>query len=98
MRESKYQRRLILKLEAMFPGCVIMRNDPRYVQGIPDILILYNDCWAMLEAKIDHEAPIQPNQEYYVDLFNRMSFASFIYPEIEEDVLHDLQRALRSSR
>lgn len=75
----------------MFPGCVIMKNDPRYVQGIPDILILFNNKWAMLEVKLDGSANIQPNQEYYVNLFNDMSFASFINPENEEDILYALQ-------
>lgn len=97
MSESRYQRKLIAKLRVLFPDCIIMRNDPRYVQGVPDILILFNDRWAMLEVKLDGESSIQPNQEYYVGLFNNMSFASFINPDNEEEVLGDLQHALRAA-
>lgn len=92
--EAAYQAKLIKKLQTLFPNCFILKNDPSERQGMPDILILFNNLWAMLEVKLSQTAPIQPNQEYYVDMFNDMSFASFIYPEIEEQVLNDLQFAL----
>jgi hypothetical protein len=95
MTETQYQRNLIRKIRDLLPGCVILKNDPRYVQGVPDIVILYCNKWAMLEIKISDEANIQPNQEYYVGLLNGMSFASFINPENEEDVLGDLQRSFK---
>jgi hypothetical protein len=93
MNERQYQNKLIKKVNDLFPGCVIVKNDPRHIQGIPDILILYRDKWAGLEIKISSTAHIQPNQEYYVTLLNGMSFASFINPDNEEDVLNDLQHA-----
>lgn len=80
----------------MFPECFILKNDPQENQGIPDILILYRSMWAMLECKIFDGASEQPNQKYFVDLFNEMSFAAFINPQNEEQVLHDLQYAFRS--
>lgn len=95
MGESDYQSRLIKVLRDMFPGCVILKNDPEYLQGIPDLLILYGDNWAALEVKAYADAPEQPNQDYYVDELNKMSFAAFIYPENEEEVLDALQRSLR---
>lgn len=98
MKESAYQNRIIRKLSDLLPGSVIIKNDPEYIQGIPDLLILYLSKWAMLEVKTSADSAIQPNQDYYVDLFNTMSFAAFIYPEIEEEVLHDLQRSLCSGR
>lgn len=88
--ESVYQRRLIDKLYEMFPDCFIMKNDPDEWQGIPDILILFEDKWAMLEVKVSATAEQQPNQEHYVEKFNDMSFAAFIYPENEEEVLEEL--------
>ena len=94
--ELAYQAKLVRKLEHMFPGCFIMRTDPADTQGIPDILILYGCAWAMLEVKISADAPVRPNQSYYVDMFGKMSYASFIYPENEERVLHDLQFAFGS--
>lgn len=94
MRESVYQAKLIKKIQSRFPGCFILKNDPSENQGIPDILILFHDRWGMLESKISLRASIQPNQEYYVDMFNHMSFAAFICPENEEMVLDDLQSAL----
>jgi hypothetical protein len=93
MTETQYQTKLIKKLKTLLPNCVIIKNDPSYMQGVPDILILFNDRWAMLEIKLHGGAAVQPNQEYYVDMFDGMSFASFINPENEEDVLHDLQQS-----
>lgn len=98
MREGIYQRHIIRQLEIMFPGCIILKNDAAYRQGIPDLLILFNDRWAALEVKTSAQAPFQPNQEYYVDRLRSMSYASFIYPAIEEDVLYALQHALGLSR
>ena len=93
MRESLYQLDLIKRIRDRFPGCVILKNDPAFFQGIPDIIILYEDRWAMLEVKIRPTAPTRPNQTYFVDKFNEMSFAAFINPNNEEEVLHALQSA-----
>jgi hypothetical protein len=89
--ERVYQARLIKKLERRFPGCTILKNDPNHRQGILDLLILYRIHWAMLEVKASEHAPHQANQDYYVQLFNGMSFAAFIYPENEEEILSGLQ-------
>ncbi len=93
MRESAYQLRLIGTLHEMFPNCVVIKNDSSYLQGIPDLIVLHRHMWAMLEVKMDVRANIQPNQEHYIQLFDEMSFAAFINPDNEEDVLHEIQRA-----
>jgi hypothetical protein len=98
MNERVYQSRLIKKLHSLFPDCVVIKNDPAYMQGIPDLIVLYNDKWAMLEVKASERSRIQPNQRHYIDEFNWMSFAAFIYPENEEEILHELQRAFQSCR
>jgi len=92
MTETQYRVKLIAKLRELFPGCVIIKNDPTFMQGIPDLLILFNDKWAMLEIKASPDASIRPNQWYYVEAFQEMSFASFINPENEGEVLHALQQ------
>lgn len=97
MKERDYQAALIKKLKKLFPGCMVLKNDEQYIQGIPDLTIFYKDRWAMLEVKIDSRASIRPNQEYYVAQANGMSFAAFINPENEEEVIRDLQQALRVS-
>lgn len=94
MRENAYQAKLIKKLRKMFPGCEILKNDSGYLPGILDLTILWGDRWAMLEVKASEDSPTQPNQPYYTEKLNRMSFAAFIYPEIEEEVLRALQLAL----
>jgi len=91
MLESAYQARLIRYIKKLFPGCVVLKNDTDYQQGIPDLLILHNGDWAMLEVKVRENAPEQPNQHHWVQLLNDMSYAAFIYPENEEAVLNDLQ-------
>lgn len=92
--ERDFQAKLIKELKIMFKGCIIVKNDPNYIQGIPDLLILYNDRWAALEVKKSEHAHHQPNQEYYVDRMDQMSFAAFIYPENKEEILYELQQAL----
>lgn len=91
MLERKFQADLIAELREMFPGCLVLKNDPNYRQGFPDLLILYNDRWAALEAKQSENAHVQPNQKWYIDILKRMSFAAFIYPENKETVLIDLK-------
>lgn len=88
--ETEYQHELIGKLSMILPDCFVMKNDPEQYQGIPDLLILFEGRWAMLEVKLSENSPTQPNQPYYVDMFNEMSFAAFIYPENEDEVLEDL--------
>lgn len=93
MRERDYQAKLVKKLEKKFPGCLILKNDSGYIQGIPDLSIFYNDRWAMLEVKADVMAPVQPNQEHYLKMLDDMSFAALIHPDNEEAVLDALQSA-----
>lgn len=100
MRENKFQADLKKDIRKMFPGCIIAKLDSGDIQGIPDLLILYEDRWAILECKKsedDAKHPI-PNQTYYVDKLNRMSFSRFIYPENKEEVLDDLYETFESRR
>ncbi len=91
MVERDYQKYLVRKLKEMFPGCIIVKNDAQLKQGIPDLLVLHHDKWASLEVKKDRLAQHQPNQDFYVERMNEMSYASFIYPENEEEVLKKLE-------
>lgn len=94
--ERDFQSKLIKELKEMFPGCIVMKNDSSYIQGIPDLLILYKDKWAALEIKRSANAKKRPNQDYYVDTMNEMSFSRFIYPENKKEILNELQQAFRS--
>lgn len=95
MLERNFQSGLIKDLKKMFPGCMVLKNDASYLQGVPDLLIMHGPKWAALECKKSATAKRQPNQEYYVDKMNQMSYAAFISPENKEEVLHELQSALR---
>lgn len=92
-KESLFQKQLIDELKTRFPGCVVLKNDANYLQGVPDLLILYNDHWACLECKKSAGAKHQPNQDYYVEKMDQMSFSRFVYPENKESVLNDLQQS-----
>ena len=97
-KESEFQAKLIEEIENKFEGCYVFKNDPTYRQGFPDITILYEDKWAVLECKKSEKDKHQPNQDYYVEQLNNMSYSSFIYPENKEEVLSELQRALKPRR
>lgn len=94
MIESNFQKKLIDELRDRFPDSIILKNDPNYIAGIPDLLILNGNKWASLEVKKSAKAKHRPNQDYYVDKMNKMSYSSFVYPENKEDVLNDLERSL----
>lgn len=91
VKERDYQAQLIQRLKREFPSCIILKNDSAYIQGIPDLAVLFNKQWAMLEVKASEDSVVQPNQGYYIQTLNKMSFAAFIYPENEEEVLDTLE-------
>ena len=90
MLENRFKTKLIGEIKQMFPGCMVLHLDPTEIQGIPDLLVLYKDRWAVLEGKKNARASHQPNQDYYVELMDEMSFAAFIYPENKDEVLDEL--------
>ena len=92
MKESKFQADLKKELKSMFPGCIVTKLDSGDIQGIPDLLVLYKDKWATLENKRSSTASKRPNQEYYVNKMNEMSFSRFIFPENKEEVLNELHK------
>lgn len=96
--ESRFEAKFIKRLRELFPGCVILKNNANLLQGILDRVIFYGDRWAMFEVKASAKSPTRPNQPYYVDLLNRMSYAAFVYPENEEEVIRALQLALEPRR
>jgi hypothetical protein len=96
--ESRFKAELIAEIERRFPGAVVLKTDANQIQGIPDQLILYGDRWAAFEAKRSEFAPHRPNQDYYVSLFNDMSYAAFVNPHNMEVFLNELQQALRPRR
>lgn len=97
MTENQYQSNLIKKLKRLFPGCVIIRTDPGYQQGSTDLILLFRQFWAALEVKASAKARDRPNQKYFVKQLNGMSFAAFVYPENEAEVLDALQQAFEIS-
>jgi hypothetical protein len=98
MLESKFQAEVISDLSQRFPGCIVLKNDANYIQGFPDLLVLFNNNWAALEVKNTNKARRQPNQDYYVGVLDEMSFAAYIHPDNKEDIFDDLQQAFRPRR
>lgn len=98
MTENKYQTGLIKRIKDRFPGSVVLRNDAAYQQGMLDLTLLFGDRWASLEVKASADASVRPNQDYFVQQLDDMSFAAYIYPENEEEVLNALQQAFESPR
>ena len=91
MLESQFQHDLIKKLKKQFPDCFVLKNDATYIQGFPDLLILYKDKWAALECKKTSKSSKRPNQEYYVAKLDAMSFSAFVSPENCNDIMQKLQ-------
>jgi hypothetical protein len=95
MLERDFQKKVITRLKNSFPGCIVMKNDAQLKQGIPDLMVLYSNKWAALEVKKSETAGHRPNQDYNVERMNNMSYASFIYPENEDQVFKELEEVFR---
>ena len=95
-KESSFQSSLIKKLRETFPGCIVLKNDPNYIQGIPDLLVLIGNRWFAFEDKRSPDAPHQPNQDYYISKMNEMSFARFVDPTNAEEIINEIQQTLES--
>ena len=90
MVERDFQAKLIKEIKDTFDGCIVMKNDSSYIQGIPDLLVLYKNMWASLEVKKNAKASRRPNQEYYVERMDNMSFSRFVCPENKDEVMYEL--------
>lgn len=95
--ERDFQADLIKELKSTYKGSIVTKLDSSHIQGIPDLLILHNSKWATLECKKTANAKKRPNQEYYVEKMNKMSFSRFINPDNKEEVLHELKNYLQRS-
>lgn len=98
MKESAFQAKLIREIKKRFPGAIVLKNDPNYIQGFPDLTVLYKDRWAVLEIKQSEKASHQPNQDFYILQTEKMSVGRFVYPENMMEVLDDLARSFQVSR
>ncbi len=87
-----FQKELISEIKERYPGCMAFKNDSSYIQGIPDWTILWKDKWAVIEVKRNSSASKQPNQQYYVDKLNSMSYSKFVCPENKDEVLKELDQ------
>lgn len=95
-KESHFQGKLIKEIKERFPGSLVMKTNPGYIQGIPDLFIIHGKHWAALECKRSEKEHHQPNQDYYIQKLNSMSYARFVYPENKEEVLNEMERSFRS--
>lgn len=94
--ERNFQRDLVKEIKRRFEGSMVIKLDPRLIQGVPDLLVLYGPHWAALEVKRSARASHRPNQDYRVNMMNKMSFSRFIYPENKESVLNELESTWRT--
>ena len=84
----------VVALRGCYLNIIILKNDPNYIQGIPDLILLYKNRWAALEVKRGAIASVRPNQAHYVRTMHAMSYAAFIYPENESEILSEVQQSL----
>lgn len=97
--EREYQPIVKDKISELLPGCIILKNDPSVnPQGIPDLSIFYKDKWAMIEVKKSKDEPYRPNQPYYLQITDNMSFSRTIFPENEARVLSDLEKFFKGGK
>lgn len=92
MLESSFKARVLERIKDLYPDVMVLKNDAGYLQGVPDWLFLLGPYWFSLEIKRSKDASIRPNQPYYVELMNNMSFSAFIYPENFDEIFDEIQR------
>mgnify|MGYP003608343340 CR=1 FL=1 len=98
MLERDFQKNLIQELKERFPACVVMQNASSYIQEIPDLTVLYRDRCVVPELKPASGSSRRPNQSFYVEKLNEMSYAAYIHPGNKEQVLDEVQRSFKTCR
>lgn len=95
MKENEFQMKLKKKIKKAVPGSVVLKNSPNDILGIPDLTVLGpNGKYAILECKRASDSNIQALQDYYVEKFNKSSYATFVSPANQKEVIEDLKRIL----
>lgn len=89
-KESEFQSDLIKQIKKDLPGSLVLKNDSGYLQGIPDLVVMHGNKYALLEVKKSPDEPHQPNQDYYIDKAKQESFGKFIFPENKEEILSEM--------
>ena len=95
-RETKFKKMFKKKLKRLYPECIIVEADPTYFWSVPDVYFFLGSFWAALEFKRTEGSSRRPNQEYWVEVLDKMSFARFVYPGVEEEVLSELEAAIQN--
>lgn len=95
MREADFQAEIIKEIKSKLPGVIVLKNDPNYIQGIPDLSIFYKDKYAMLEVKKSPTASHRPNQDWYISHIGRYAYSRFINPENKEEVIDGMVRSFK---
>lgn len=91
-RESEFQARLIRRIKTEIPGTTVLKNDANYIQGFPDLTILHDNRFAILENKRSSSASHRPNQDFYIRKFDSDgAFSVFMDPEHEEEIMRGLK-------
>lgn len=96
--ESEFQTRLVKQLEELIPGCFILVKPGYYIQGFPDLLVLYKNMWVALECKRSESAPYEPNQPWYLAELDSMGYAATIYPENSKEIIDEVLQSFGLKR
>lgn len=90
--ESSFQNDSVIKeIKSRIPDALVLKNDPTYLQGIPDLTVIHGGRCALLEVKRDRNALRRPNQEYYIQYIrDQGGYASFVHPDNVDVVLNEM--------
>lgn len=95
--EKDFQGPLIKEIKERFPDAIIKKNDPKHIQGIPDLSVDIGPYSYHLEVKRSEKAPHRPNQPYYIQKYNdNGGWARTIYPENKNEVLDEMEQVSRT--
>lgn len=90
--ETDFQTNVLIpEIERRFPDSMVLKNDPTYLQGIPDLTIINGPFWAMLEVKKSPTASFRPNQKYYVEQLNYLGFCAVVCPSNLKFVMDSME-------
>lgn len=94
-KESDFQKEVAGWLRKQ--GCRVIKQDPAIgkQKGIPDLLLLKEGWWGMLEIKAAKNSSHQPGQDDWVAWADDNSYGKFVYPGNWEQIKEELEEILR---